>query len=108
MDANVPTHVDASDRLAISLDATDVSATVARVRVHVDHLDLVALDVPHVRGDHIDHTTLGIMIDLHHLMKRTISRRDALHLDILTLNEEAQVQEEWKSSRKGWQNYEVP
>ena len=85
MDANVPTRVDASDLLAINLDATDVSATVAHVQVHVDHLDLVALDAPHVRGDHIDHTTLGIMIDLHHLMKLTISRRDALHLDILTL-----------------------
>ena len=85
MDANAPTHVDANDRLATSLVAIVASVTVARDRAHADHLDLVALDVPLARGDHIDHTTLGIMIDQHHLMKHTINRRDALHHDTLTL-----------------------
>ena len=85
MDANAPTHVDASDHLASSLVATGASATVARARVHADHLDLVDLDVPLDRGDLIDHTTLGVTIDHHHLMKLTTNRRDALHLDTLIL-----------------------
>ena len=85
MDVNAPTHVDASDPLDSSLVATVASATVARARVHADHLDLVDLDVPLDRGDLIDHTTLGVMIDHHHLMKLTTNRRDALRLDTLIL-----------------------
>ena len=85
MDVNAPTLVDASDHLATSLVATVASAIVARARVHADHLDPVDLDVPLDRGDLIDHTTLGNMIDHHHLMKLTINRRGALHLDTLIL-----------------------
>ena len=85
MDANAPTHVDANAHLATSQVASGVSATVAHARAHADHLDLVDLYVPLDRGNLIDHTTLGIMIDRYHLMKLIINRRDALHLDTLCL-----------------------
>ena len=85
MDANAPTHVDANAHLATSQVASGVSATVAHVQAHADHLDLVDQGAPHDRGDHTDLITLDTTIDHHHLMRLTISRGKDLHLDIHTL-----------------------